>query len=250
LQRPGIIAHRGSSGERAEHTLAAYKLAAAQGATGFECDIQLTADKHVVCIHDSRLDRTSTGTGFVGTKTLAELNELDYRSWHESGHNEFGILTLDSLLSLITFTDLQLFIETKHPSRFGPLLEVKLLELLKRHNLVASTKPESQVFMMSFNALAVQRFAAMAPTVPVVQLLWSATGWMANAALEWADYLGPSKKMLHLDPNLVASTAAAGRGTYVWTTDETTDIEFVAAQGIDYLATNFPDRARKILARL
>ncbi len=83
--RPLVIAHRGSSSERAEHTLGAYQLAVDQGADGLECDVRLTADGHVVCVHDRRIDRTSDGWGVVSTRTLDELSRYDFGSWVESG---------------------------------------------------------------------------------------------------------------------------------------------------------------------
>ena len=54
-----IVAHRGASTDRAEHTRAAYELAIEQGADGLECDVRLTRDGHLVCIHDRTVNRTS-----------------------------------------------------------------------------------------------------------------------------------------------------------------------------------------------
>lgn len=73
-----IIAHRGASSEHAEHTLHAYELAIAQGADGLECDVRLTVDGHLVCVHDRRIDRTSSGTGVVSVQTLAQLQAHDF----------------------------------------------------------------------------------------------------------------------------------------------------------------------------
>ncbi len=58
---PFVVAHRGASADRPEHTLAAYELALQEGADGVECDVRLTRDGHLVCVHDRRVDRTSTG---------------------------------------------------------------------------------------------------------------------------------------------------------------------------------------------
>src|SRR5690349_20540843 len=77
-----VFAHRGASAELPEHTLAAYLRAIEQGADGIECDVRLTRDGHLVCIHDSRLDRTSNGSGRVSRARLAELELLDFGSWH------------------------------------------------------------------------------------------------------------------------------------------------------------------------
>ena len=79
---PQVFAHRGSSAALPEHTLAAYLRALREGADGLECDVRLTRDGHLVCVHDRRLDRTSNGKGRVSGRTLAELDALDFGSWH------------------------------------------------------------------------------------------------------------------------------------------------------------------------
>ena len=75
---PLVIAHRGSSSAEPEHTLAAYMRAIDEGADGLECDVRLTADSHLVCVHDRRMNRTSNGRGIVSTLELAELEGLDW----------------------------------------------------------------------------------------------------------------------------------------------------------------------------
>ena len=73
-----VVAHRGASVDLAEHTLAAYRRALEVGADALECDVRLTADGHLVCVHDRRVDRTSNGSGLVSTLELAELADLDF----------------------------------------------------------------------------------------------------------------------------------------------------------------------------
>lgn len=63
-QHPFVVAHRGASVDRPEHTLGAYELALRDGADGVECDVRLTSDGHLVCVHDRRVDRTSSGAGW------------------------------------------------------------------------------------------------------------------------------------------------------------------------------------------
>src|SRR3546814_10998146 len=76
-----VVAHRGASHDIAEHTLGAYLEAIRTGADGLECDVRLTADGHLVCVHDSTLRRTAATRGRVSTMDLAELAELDFASW-------------------------------------------------------------------------------------------------------------------------------------------------------------------------
>ncbi|MGN6331847.1 MAG: glycerophosphodiester phosphodiesterase [Motilibacteraceae bacterium] len=79
---PQVVAHRGASEAVPEHTLAAYLKAIEDGADALECDVRLTRDGHLVCVHDRRVDRTSNGRGLVSTLELAELADLDWGSWH------------------------------------------------------------------------------------------------------------------------------------------------------------------------
>src|SRR5690242_2157890 len=133
-QQPLVFAHRGSSEALPEHTLGAYLRAVDEGVDGLECDVRLTRDGHLVCLHDRRLERTSNGRGLVSAKTLAQLNELDFGSWHPGLPEETDelildrepgeparVLTLDRLLTVAAQAPrpLRLLIETKHPTRYG-----------------------------------------------------------------------------------------------------------------------------------
>ena len=62
MNRPQVVAHRGASHDNAEHTLGAYVAALDDGADGLECDVRLTADGHLVCVHDRDLRRTAAST--------------------------------------------------------------------------------------------------------------------------------------------------------------------------------------------
>ena len=60
-----VVAHRGASSLAAEHTLAAYVAAIDSGADALECDVRMTRDGHLICVHDRTLNRTSDGRGVV-----------------------------------------------------------------------------------------------------------------------------------------------------------------------------------------
>src|SRR5205085_3107659 len=101
-----VVAHRGSSGVLAEHTVRAYERAIDDGADALECDVRLTRDGVLVCVHDRRVDRTSSGRGVVSTLELADLAELDFGSWHRSGQeapdmDRRQVLTLEKLLETV-----------------------------------------------------------------------------------------------------------------------------------------------------
>ena len=74
---PYIFARRGGMAVRPEHTQLAFDYANDHKVTGFDIDIRLTQDYHLVAFHDSTVDRTTNGSGSVMTHNLAELQHLD-----------------------------------------------------------------------------------------------------------------------------------------------------------------------------
>lgn len=263
---PAIVAHRGASAHRAEHTLGAYNAALDQGADALECDIRVSRDGHLVCIHDRRIDRTSTGRGVVSTLTLPSMSGLDFGTWHhqlpdspddlirfpsvwqDGPPTERSVLTLDSLLGLIRdhARPIRLFVETKHPVRYGGLVEAKLVALLARYGMAAPRdKQSSRVVMMSFSSLAVRRIRAAAPRLPTVLLFDRfGNGRRSGALPPWADCAGPGIRLLRQDPEYVARAAERGHQTYCWTVDDPVDVELCAGAGVHYLATNAPEDTR------
>lgn len=94
-----IVAHRGSSADRPENTLAAITRAIEAGATAVEADVRTTSDGHLVILHDATLDRTTTGSGNVAEKTLAEVRRLDAGSWFDGKYSDQQVPTLRDVLT-------------------------------------------------------------------------------------------------------------------------------------------------------
>jgi glycerophosphoryl diester phosphodiesterase len=250
---PFVVAHRGASANRPEHTRAAYELALSQGADGVECDVRLTRDGHLVCLHDRRVDRTSSGTGLVSEMTLAELRQLDFGSWHagaraDPAQDNTGVLSLDELVGLVLdwHRPVKIFIETKHPVRYGALVESKVLALLHRHGIASPASADrSRAVVMSFSAAAVWRIRRAAPLLPTV-LLGETSRYLGGSAATTvgATAVGPSIQTLREHPELVDRAAAQGRATYCWTVDQYEDVEYCRQLGVGWIATNHPGRTK------
>lgn len=98
--RPLIVAHRGLLRHSPENTLANFK-ACLELRLGFEFDVERAKDGHLVCIHDSTVDRTTNGTGKVADLPLEKLRQLDAGSWFDPRFAGERVPTVEEVLKLI-----------------------------------------------------------------------------------------------------------------------------------------------------
>ena len=198
---PLVIAHRGASGHRPEHTLASYELAADMGADFLEPDLVATRDGALIARHENELadttdvadhpefrDRRTTKTidgravigWFSEDFTLAEIKTLRARqrlaSRDRSFDGRFEVPTLDEILALARRKGVEagrtigVYPETKHPTYFRTLglpLEERLVAILHGAGYVGRDAP---VFLQSFetgNLRALRRMTDL----PLIQLL-------------------------------------------------------------------------------
>lgn len=277
-----LVAHRGASSSAAEHTLAAYETAIASGADALECDVRLTRDGHLVCVHDRTINRTSSGRGIVSELDLSALERLDFSSWHgelpESAdlllhHPPYlagvevdriehggGVLTLEMLLQLVhdADRDVRLLIETKHPTRYAGLVEKTLVEELAHFGWAGRAGPPNslreppnvanRVIVMSFAPTAVRRVRLLAPDIPTVLLLDRLLPQRRAAILPLGVTIaGPGLHVLRAEPEFVARAHARGHQVFVWTVDEEADVNYVLELGVDTIITDRPAELRRLL---
>lgn len=202
--RPIVIAHRGASAERPEHTLEAYALASTQGADFIEPDLVMTRDGILVARHENEISETtdvasrpefevrrttrlidgSAVTGwFTEDFTLAELRTLrarerlpQLRPRNTAYDGRFLVPTLSEVIALAqrrsaeTGRALGIYPELKHPTYFrsiGLPMEEALLAELAGHDLTSRSSP---VFIQCFEVGPLQRLRALSQ-VRLVQLL-------------------------------------------------------------------------------
>jgi glycerophosphoryl diester phosphodiesterase len=248
--RPQVVAHRGASYGAPEHTLAAYLMALDEGADALECDVRLTRDGTLVCVHDRRLDRTSSGRGALSRFSLAELEQLDFRAGfavEAPDRDATGVLTLERLLSVVADAGVQLAVETKHPTRYAGLVEVELVELLDRFGWAGRGR-HSPVRVMSFAPSSLRRLRQLAPELPTVLLLDRLPVRYRTGRLPgFATAAGPALSLLRAHPEWVAAVRDAGRPVHVWTVNDVTDARFVAGLGVDAVITDRPGAIRRAL---
>ena len=249
--RPQVVAHRGSSHAQPEHTLAAYVAALDEGAEGLECDVRLTADGHLVCMHDRRVDRTTNGHGLVSTMELAQLDELDFASWKrpwadlddeapEIDEQTRGVLSMQRLLESVADYDrpVDLAIETKHPTRYGGLVERRLVELLAKFGWQGKDSPAR---VMSFSWKALNRVRKLAPDLELVLLVDNPYSWKLSKNLVAEDWIaGPGIDLLRENPRVVARLRHLGRRMHVWTVNDPADLDLCVRLGVEAVITDNP----------
>jgi glycerophosphoryl diester phosphodiesterase len=250
---PLIVAHRGASYDAPENTHASFKLGLDQGADALETDFWLTADGHVVCMHDKDTKRTTGGATvrLVSEATLAELQSLDVGSWKSPKFATERPPTLLSALSLLP--DGKLF-----------LLEIKcgpeIVPQFKR-DLEASGKPLSQLRIISFNADVV---AAVKQQIPGIKAYWltsykkdEATGRklpthdevLATLKRINADGLDTKADLDVLTPEFVKRLRDGGYEFHAWTVDDPAVAKKLVDLGVDSITTNRPGWLREQLAK-
>jgi glycerophosphoryl diester phosphodiesterase len=224
-----------------------------EGADGLECDVRLTADSHLVCVHDRSVNRTSNGRGIVSTLELAELEGMDWGSWKAMhggdeelpDHDRNRLLTLRRLLSVVTASErpLGLAIETKHPTRYAGLVERQLARVLADFGLDGPRRPDQHwVRMMSFSQLAVQRMRQLCPDVPVVYLIEDSVPlrFRDGSLPRGVHTVGLDIKVVRRWPQTVERQRSRGHEVYVWTVDRPEDVRLCLDLGVDAIISNRP----------
>lgn len=214
MPKPIVIAHRGASGERPEHTLASYTLAIEQGADFIEPDLVMTKDGQLVARHennitdttdvsshsefkDRRTSKTIDGVKYTGwfteDFTLAELKTLRakerlplLRRGNTRYDGQFEVPTLREVIALAksasarTGRTIGIYPETKHPSYFASIglpLEAALVAELKA---AGWDRADAPVFIQSFEVNNLKALGKLT-RVPLIQLM-DAEGGPADGA--------------------------------------------------------------------
>jgi glycerophosphoryl diester phosphodiesterase len=225
---PVCIAHRGASGSEPENTLRAFARALEMGATWLELDVRLVHDRLLV-IHDDTLDRTTSGSGPLARRSLAELRALD------AGLGE-RVPFLEEVLELARGRA-RLNVELKGPGAAGPT--VRLLQ----REVAAGRWWHGQLLVSSFEWDALAEVRRLDPALPVAPLVGKGAG---GEVLETAARL--EAVAIHVSRWSARSrlvNAAHGRdlAVRVFTVNRAWEYDLMARLGVDGIFTDFPERA-------
>ena len=226
-----IVAHRGYSGKYPELSPLAFEKALDLPIHGVECDVRLTRDGKVVVQHDPTLDRTAGRPGRISKLDWEELRGVDIGSGQR-------MMLLDELLELLEGKPHHLYIETKHPSGQGDILEEQTVLRLRYAGLF----DDPRIHVISFSHHAIRRMQNLAPHMDRIYLRrdWERHVNRPDVMLSRPTALGVSLLRAKLQPAIIG---AQGLPTYLWTVDKPEDMKWAWANGVDMLATNQPEVA-------
>ncbi|MBI1320793.1 MAG: hypothetical protein GC168_17855 [Candidatus Hydrogenedens sp.] len=273
---PIIIAHRGASAYAPENTLAAFELAAEQGAPWYELDCHLSKDGVAVVIHDGDLERTTGVVGQVRDKTLDELKTLDAGTWFSPDFAGERLPTLAEALAMAKGR-IGVYVEIKNVADDGALMQqladvaagattmddalrdamISKVEASGTRNLaltrtaiadIRAQHMENEVVVQSFSPVVCLVTRAEAPELRV-EFLGSddkddPTRWPRFIA--FGRLVGVAGFNIHHEsatPERIADFHAHGETVAVWTVDEPALMRRYREWGVDGLITNKPDVA-------
>ncbi len=230
-----IIAHRGSSGTAPENTLAAFRAAAAAGATWVEFDATLTSDARPVVFHDDELDRTTDGQGLLAETTFEVLTHLDAGSWFGAAFAGEMVPTLEEVLETLGTLGLAFNMEIK-PDR-GREVETAEIALATVADNWHGSLPTPLI--SSFSRICVGVAKDLAPTLPRSFLFdrrpddWAALG-------RTLELFGFGANQAHLDAAQVAEMKAAGYRVSAYTVNAPERASLLFSWGVDSIFTDYP----------
>ena len=228
-----VVAHRGASGHAPENTLAAFRRAVELGAGFIETDLQLSRDAHFVAIHDTALERTTSGTGAVHEHTLGELRQLDAGSWFGSEFVGEKIPTLEEILAFARKRDVVFYLELKPCAAWGA-----------EHALVGALRDAGELaraVVLSFDCGTLGALRKIEPTLMTGLLVEKLDGnTVKMAANSGARQLGVPANLL--TPAFLDEARRADLPVLAWTVNHPAHMRALAQAGVDGIVTDYPDR--------
>ena len=242
--RPIIFAHRGDLAHAPENTLPSFQQALQKGADGVELDAKLTADGHVIVIHDPTLDRTTDGKGRVAASTLEVIRKLDAGTWFNEKFAGTKVPLLEEVFETVG-RDKMINIELTNYASPRDGLVLKVSELIKRHN------NQSQILFSSFFPSNLKIAAQTLPAVPrgLLAMPGLVGLWARSFGFMFGDYQALHPHISNASREQVQRAHRLKRRVHVWTANTPEEIVRLKEWGVDGIFTDDPQTAVRALER-
>ncbi|WP_078552542.1 glycerophosphodiester phosphodiesterase [Bacillus alkalicellulosilyticus] len=237
-----IFAHRGFSSAFPENTMAAFKAAEKLGVDGLELDVQLTKDNIPVIIHDDKLNRTTSGSGYVRDTKYANVKQLSAGQWFGEQFANETVPSLREFIEWVSDTNLTVNLELKGQAKE----RIVLLEAVMKE--VLDFKIESNVILSSFDHQVIveakQRYPFMKVGVIVVAHLVYPEKYISSLGFD-CDYHFYHHLMTVEE---VQSVVEKGIKVRPYTVNNEQKVREMIKIGVDGIFTDHPDMALSILS--
>ncbi len=204
-----IIGHRGAAGLAPENTLAAIRIAIANGISYVEVDVQRTRDGALVLMHDHNVDRTTNGRGKLAELDWPELQKLDAGIKFSKVYLGEGVPRLDHVLELAKEAGIIIVIEAKNPNLF-PGLAAQLNKLIESHGA------EQHVILMSFDLIFMHQLASLKPNYPL-GCIYYLPPTLESSELSFSKFISVHWLSAYLFPQRLKGLQVRGLSTWAWT---------------------------------
>lgn len=228
-----ITAHRGHARAAPENTLSAIRKAIDSGADYAEIDVQLTADGHVVLLHDRDFMRVSGDSRRLADLTLAEVKQLDVGSWFSPEFAKERVPTLAEVME-VARGRIKLNIELKFYGPGDGLAHAVAREVLQ-HDFT------QRALITSFNYDALQTVRQQNPQQRVGLIVAHSIGDLGHLEVD-----ALSVRADHLSAAILHSAQRLHREVHVWSVNERAAMSRWIWEGVDNLITSDPDLAVEV----
>lgn len=254
---PLVIAHgdASSNGLFPGNTLLYLHKMVELGVDALEIDVNLSADGHLVLMHDSQLERTTDGRGAVADMTLQQLRQLNMGyNWSKDGEtypyreNPLRIATIDEAFAALP--DTPMIVELKNNDRRAAQA---LCESLRR------SEKRDQVIVSSFHQGVINEFRRLCPEVATGAATRDAMLFFAAQLLHAERLLRPDYQSMQLPMHyygipvfsrrLMRAVRKLNLHVSAWTVNTREDMQHYIALGLDGLVTDRPDKLMSLLDR-
>lgn len=232
-----ITAHRGSSDEAPENTMAALHKAVEDFADYAEIDVQETMDGVVVLGHDTTLSRVAGINRPISSFSYENLAGLDAGSWFSDKYKGEKIPTLKEVMEY-SKGKINLNIEIKNLGEGSPLPD-QVVKMIEEYQM------EEQCVVTSTRFSYLVRIKKENPEIRTGYIISAAYGDFYSS--DSIDFI--SVRSSFVNERLVEAAHEKGKAVHAWTVNRKSEMERMKMLGVDNIITDYPILAREILYR-
>jgi len=258
--KPRIIGHRGARGKAPENTIPSFQRALEDGAQFLELDVHGTKAGDLVIIHDATLERTTNGRGQVKRQALKDLKALDAGHWFNSDGGasypyrgqKISLPTLEEFFGALPKAKTIIEIKQERPPIVHMVIET-VRRFGKDEQVLLAT--EKDVIMQNIRREIQENDLAIATGFSYGEVS-AFMGWLARG--KSGQYVPPGEAlqipcqysgMTLVSEETVNAAHDMGVEMYVWTVNDTEEMERLLRLEVDGIITDYPDRLRDVILR-